>query len=122
MNKELGDKIQQHKDRRRAAQDDVKTTKKQVNQKQKEYQKNLKEDKEFVEETLQLKQMKKKEKKDKEALLKAQRIENETKKNLNDENHILAGTYIKKELEDKQINAEIMSLRNTNQIFEGQEN
>ena len=104
MNKELSDKIQQHKDRRRAAQDDVKTTKKQVNQKQKEYQKNLKEDKEFVEETLQLKQMKKKEKKDKEALLKAQ------------------GTYIKKELEDKQINAEIMSLRNTNQIFEGQEN
>jgi len=55
MNKELSDKIQQHKDRRRAAQDDVKTTKKQVNQKQKEYQKNLKEDKEFVEETLQLK-------------------------------------------------------------------
>jgi len=48
-----------------------------------------------------LKQLKKKEKKDKEALLKAQRIENETKKNLNDENHILAGTYIKKELEDK---------------------
>lgn len=75
-----------------------------------------------MEETLQLEQMEKKEQKDKEALLRAQRIENENKKNLNDEVHILAGTYIKKELEDKQIGAEIMALKNNNTIFEGQEN
>jgi hypothetical protein len=96
----------------------VKTTKKQINQKQKEYLKHVKNDKEFIEETVQLKQQKKKEKKDKEALLKAQRIENEQKKNLNDENHILMGTYIKKELEDKQLQAEIIGLKHTNQIFE----
>jgi hypothetical protein len=41
-------------------------------------------------------------------------LENEKKKNLNDENLILAGEYVKKELEDKQIEAEIISLKHSN--------
>lgn len=57
----------------------------------------------MVTEKAEIKDKKVKEKKDHDQLVKEQRLLNEQKKNLGDENMILAGIYIKKELEDKKM-------------------
>ena len=121
-NLELDMLIKEKKDARKYKNDQIKKTKKLINQEHKEQLKYLHEDTEVVTEKAEIKDKKVKEKKDHDQLVKEQRLLNEQKKNLGDENMILAGIYIKKELEDKKMQAEIIGLKHTNSIFEGQEN